>query len=396
MLTCCPLMLSDGRIIDRPGFDAASGILFNPQGADFPPIPNEPSQDEAIKARDHLRALFSELPFVDDTSKAVLLSALLTATSRPAYSCAPLFAFDAPAAGTGKSKLVDCCSILANGYECPVVSQGDDKNEFEKRLGTELIEGARMISIDNCEQPLGGVLLNQTMTQQFIKVRILGQSKAPLIANSAMVFATGNNLRFYGDMLRRGLICRLDAGVERPELRSFKQRDPVEVLRDNRALYVADALIILRAYHGAKDRVSTPPFGGFEGWSRLVRDALVWLGEKDPVSTIETARAEDPERQRLAAVILQWNAVLSDRSLTASEAVQTASAVDKNKFTYPDFRNALLEIAGDRGQINSYRLGKWLGRNKLKAVGAHRFAPDTPAYGNARWRLQTRNNEGWN
>jgi len=88
--------------------------------------------------------------------------------------------------------------------------------------------------------------------------------------------------------------------------------------------------------------------------------------------------------------------VLSDRSLTASEAVQTASAVDKNKFTYPDFRNALLEIAGDRGQINSYRLGKWLGRNKLKAVGAHRFAPDTPAYGNARWRLQTRNNEGWN
>ena len=94
-----------------------------------------------------------------------------------------------------------------------------------------------------------------------------------------------------------------------------------------------------------------------------MRDALVWLGEKDPVSTIETARAEDPERQRLAAVILQWNAVLSDRSLTASEAVQTASAVDKNKFTYPDFRNALLEIAGDRGQINSYRLGKWLGRN---------------------------------
>jgi putative DNA primase/helicase len=52
-----------------------------------------------------------------------------------------------------------------------------------------------MISIDDCEGPLGGPLLCQTATQHFIKVRLLGLSKAVLIVNRALVFATGNNLR---------------------------------------------------------------------------------------------------------------------------------------------------------------------------------------------------------
>ena len=45
------------------------------------------------------------------------------------------------------------------------------------------------------------------------------------------MFATGNNLMLYGDMLRRGLIGHLDARVERPELRTFAQEDPVRVLK---------------------------------------------------------------------------------------------------------------------------------------------------------------------
>jgi hypothetical protein len=52
--------------------------------------------------------------------------------------------------------LVNCCAILVNGHECQVISQGDDGTEFEKRLRAELLESSRMISIDNCEGPLGG------------------------------------------------------------------------------------------------------------------------------------------------------------------------------------------------------------------------------------------------
>ena len=162
-----------------------------------------------------------------------------------------------------------------------------------------MLEGARLISIDNCELSLGGALLCQTATQHFIKVRVLGFSKSVLIVNTALLFATGNNLKLYGDMLRRGLICRLDAGEERPELRTFEQEDPERALKRERGRYAVAALTVLRAYIIAGRPIRRQPLGGFEGWSDLVRNALLWLGEEDPVETVESARAEDPERQRL-------------------------------------------------------------------------------------------------
>ena len=37
------------------------------------------------------------------------------------------------------------------------------------------------------------------------------------------------------------------------------------------------------------------PFGSYAEWSRMVRSPLVWLGEPDPVGSIETTQAEDAE-----------------------------------------------------------------------------------------------------
>jgi hypothetical protein len=402
-LTSCPLLLADGRIVEWPGYDAASGILFDPQGTAFPPVPSKPSLDDARRALDDLKSLFAEFPFVDGAACSVLLSALLTSVSRLAYDFAPLHGFDAPVAGTGKSKLVDCCSILVSGHECPVISQGDDETEFEKRLGAELLEGRRIISVDNCEKPLGGPLLCQTATQHLILVRVLGFSRSVLIVNSALVLATGNNLKLYGDMLRRGLSCRLDAGEERPELRTFRQEDPVRVLKRDRGRYVVDILTTLRAYILAGRPIQQQPLGGFEGWSNLVRNALLWLGEADPCLTIESARDEDPERQHLEAIIAQWHTVLGNSSLTTREVITEACKTqpdptpnnqDHRSPVHPEFRNALLDVAGERGRVSARALGKWIGANKHKVAGKHRLAAARMLHGNARWRLQERNEDG--
>ena len=48
----------------------------------------------------------------------------------------------------------------------------------------------------------------------------------------------------------------------------------------------------MAAYLAAGRPVTKQPLGGFEGWSKLVRNALLWLGQVDPVETIESARAE--------------------------------------------------------------------------------------------------------
>lgn len=72
-----------------------------------------------------------------------------------------------------------------------------------------------MRHIDNCEEPLGGELLCQAMTQTSLKVRILGKSMNAEVPSYAMMFATGNNLTLEGDMTRRPIRATLDAGVER-------------------------------------------------------------------------------------------------------------------------------------------------------------------------------------
>jgi hypothetical protein len=162
---------------------------------------------------------------------------------------------------------------------------------------------------------------------------------------------------------------------------------------------------VLRGYIVADRPIRKSPLGGFEGWSDLVRNALIWLGEEDPVETIESARTEDPERQRLEAVITQWHSVLQNRSLTTDAVIKEACAMtlergtgydgsDLHVFCHPEFRNALLDVAGERDRVSVRRLGTWLGNNKHKVVGKHRLAAATEHDGLRRWKLEEGDGKG--
>ena len=403
-----PMLRPDGSILDEPGYDAATGILYEPRDVVYPPVPHEPTKADALAALDLLKGLISEFPFVPDdpeqtrtvapsASRSVALSGFLTPIHRRSLPAAPLHAFTAPAMGTGKSKLVDVASMIASGHEAPVLAQGKTEEEMEKRLGAALMAGDTLVSFDNCEQPLGGELLCQALTQQALEIRILGKSLNKKVLSNAAFFATGNNLVVIGDMTRRTLLCSLDARIERPETRAFSTEDPVKVVRRERAKYVVAALTILRAYHVAgRPKQATTPLGSFEDWSSSVRDALVWLGEPDPCQTMERSRAEDPRRQELAAVLHQWRNELGQHPVTVKELIDRATTkynpgpnLDFNPtgFACPDLREALLVVAGDGGAINSRRLGTWLGRNKGKVVEGLKLAPATMQDGNKRWQV---------
>ena len=116
--------------------------------------------------------------------------------------------------------------------------------------------------------------------------------------------ATGNNLTFKGDMTTRAIVCRLDAGIEKPEERRFDVDLKQEIPR-RRAELVASALTVLRAFivAGRPSLDKLTPFGRFETWSDLVRGALVWLGEPDPCATRGLIADRDPVRNELATLI---------------------------------------------------------------------------------------------
>jgi putative DNA primase/helicase len=160
---------------------------------------------------------------------------------RRSLPTAPMHAFSAPVAGSGKSLLVDIASVIATGHEAGVISQGTSDAEMDKRLGAALLAGDPIISIDNCEAPLGGELLCQMLSQTRVRTRILGQSAAPELTSGAFVAATGNNLTLVGDITRRALLCSLDPKHARPETRVF-DRDPIEAAKSARPQYVAATL----------------------------------------------------------------------------------------------------------------------------------------------------------
>lgn len=387
----CPTLRADGSILDLPGYDAQTGLLFDPQEERFPAIPRDPDRDMALRALAYLKDLISTFPFVSDADRSVALSGILTALVRRSLPTAPLHGFNAPAAGTGKSMLVDLASIIATARAAPVIAQGKSEEEMEKRLGAALIAGDVLIAIDNCEEPLGGELLCQTMTQTSLKVRILGKSLNAEVPSNAAIFATGNNLTLEGDMTRRAIRATLDAGVERPELRAF-DRDPVAMATALRGDYVSAGLTVLRAYHIAGKPEQCSPLGSFTEWSRWVRDSLVWLGEADPCETMEGMRDADPKLETLKAVAEQWHAVLQDDRVSVRELIERATEqrpqlYGKAEFIFPEFREALLTVAGEGGVINGRRLGKWIGAHQNRIVDGRRIMAAGTAAGCARWHL---------
>ncbi|WP_096700144.1 PriCT-2 domain-containing protein [Magnetospirillum sp. 15-1] len=392
-----PTLRADGSLLDQPGYDAATGLLYDPQGRFFPTIPAHPDRGLALSALRFLRGVIETFPFVTGADRAVALSGMLTATIRRSLPAAPLHGFNAPTAGSGKSLLVDIASMIASGRPAAVIAQGKTEEEMEKRLGATLIAGDPLISIDNCEIGLGGELLCQVLTQPMLKVRLLGKSLNIEVPSTAMVFATGNNLTVVGDMTRRAIRCTLDAGVERPELREF-DRDPVATVTATRGDYVAAALTILRAFHLAGRPQQTTPLGSFTEWSRWVRDGLIWLGEADPCATMEEVRGADPKLEALTTVIEQWHTHLGSRRVSVKEVIDVATdqapgLYTRGDFINPEFREALLAVAGDGGAINGRRLGKWLSANQGRIVNTMRIVPDGIISGISRWRLRGSSDE---
>ena len=393
-LTDVPTIRRDGSILAVPGYDGSTGLLFKPSGTKVPAVPQSPTKADALAALNILKTPLAGFPFVDETDRSVALSILMTSTCRTALGSAPLHAISAPTAGSGKSTIIDLACILRTGRVAATIAQGKTEEELEKRLASMFLEGDGFVAIDNCESPLGGEFLCQALTQSTLKVRPLGKSTVIEVPTAAVMTATGNNLTVFGDMNRRTLLCQLDPGVERPELRQFSF-DPVEVVLAQRGAMVAAALTVLRAYHVAGRPHQVSPLGSFADWSNLVRSALIWLGCADPCDTMEKVRKADPALAQIKAVMAQWTKVIGQKKVTtgdlntqAEEMVEVSLGSSSKKPKYPEFRDALLAVAGEGARINGRKLGKWLSKYEDRVVNGRKFLSPGTRGGQSVWILE--------
>jgi putative DNA primase/helicase len=356
-----PTITPDVRIIDKPGYDAESGLFcaFG-QITGYLRPPQAPTRDQALQAFRRLNAMFDAFPFVDEADRVALIAGILTALLRRVLPAAPLFAITAPSAGTGKTLLCETLAIVATNRRASVMSLGHDDAEFEKRLGGVLLAGDAVISIDNIERALRGDLLCQVATQQFVRLRPLGGSGMLNVPTHALLIATGNNLAVIGDLKRRVLMVRLDAHTERPEQRSF-DHDHIAEIQRLRGAIISDALTIVAAYlaAGAPRIDGLYAYGGFEQWDRMVRRPLAWLGCPDPLLTAEGLRESDPDLEAMRLLFSAWH------KSTQIHGPATAADVVGIESDH-DLREALQVVCAEK--INSRRLGFWLRSHRDKIV----------------------------
>lgn len=359
-----------------------------------PPIADKPDKAAAKAGLTKLKELLSEVAFSKQDNRerlncSVALAAILTAVLRGAFDLAPLFLFRAHMAGTGKSFLVDIISTIVTGRWCPVVTFDKSIEETQKRLGSLLLEAPPLISIDNLSGDLRGELIAQMVERPVVKVRILGRSEMPECEWRGVLFATGNNVTLVGDLTRRGLICNLDALSENPEHRKFKN-NPLAMSVNERGEYIAAALTIARAYLTSGDTAVCEPLGSYDDWSRHVREPLIWLGEPDPVNSLEEARKDDPNRGSTLRLIRAWKEHLGTTcAYKAREIIPIAAetkptsqigvGIPNYEPMRPEFNDLLLERAGvgrvGFERIDPARLGQWLKsiRGEVHAIQDDRY-----------------------
>nr|WP_052232374.1 hypothetical protein [Methylobacterium sp. ZNC0032] len=361
-----PTLRPDGSILSAPGYDPATRLFLAAPPTIFP-IDHKPSRQQAEAALAFLKRPLREFPFVSDADLSVALSGLITPVVRGCIKAAPMTAVNASTPGTGKSCLMDTIAAIAIGNYCPAISFGKTEEEAEKRIGTLMMYGQPLISIDNMNGVMYSDALCQYIERPQAKVRKLGESTMVDIHSTSTIYCNGNNIRIGGDLIRRTILCNLNAGVERPELREFSGNPVDEILAD-RARYISCALMLVKAYitAGRPDRLR--PLASFEEWSDNVRSALVWLGCADPVGSMLSMRADDPvinQRQRLFAT---WRSVIGiGVAKAAGDIVDMAKArASDGSLVNPDLRSAIFDILKDGNEETwAHRLGGWFGRNKL-------------------------------
>jgi hypothetical protein len=376
-----PTLRSDGSLLDAPGYDARTELYLVP-GVTLSSIPATPSREQALAALKLLKDLLSEFSFQQQKSgldRSVALSGILTTLLRGSLPAAPIILVRASTPGTGKSYLVDVIAAIATGSVCPVISASRNDEESEKRIGAVLLSGTTIVSLDNLTHDLGSEILCQVSERPVVRIRVLGRSEMPNCECHTAMFATGNNVNFKGDMVRRGLVCNLDTLDERPELREFKGDALTRACRD-RATYVAAALTIVRAYLAVGAPTVCKPFGSYGLWSTMVRSPLVWLGEPDPVSSIETIRSEDVELSQIREFFDLWKEHLRlDTAYTTARILEIANEQSSNVFQEHPLKEFFLKVAAARSretEISPERAGLWMKKISKRVVSGFRLVPE--------------------
>lgn len=395
-IVLAPTLRPDGSLIEAHGYDTATGLFFDSTDAPKLELLDRPSRDDALAAVEIIRDLLIDFPFQAPEHFSSALAALLTIIARHAVKgCTPVFPVRANRAGTGKGLLIDVLVTIALGTPPAAMANTVDDNEARKRLLAIALSADAVIKIDNVGEAdgLGTPVLDMAVTTGKVKDRLLGKSEDATATIKSVWFASGNAMTYNGDMHRRVCEIALLTLLDDPEQRlNLTHPRIVQHVQDERAVYLAAALTIMRAWFTAGcPTTDIPNWGSFEAWSDVIRQPIVWLDLPDPWKTRAQVKEKgDPKGLALAVLVENWDFLdATKRGVTSTEIVNQLDRKDlygeDSKATQTALAAAFSELMpwGSDSKINSKTIGKALAAVEKKT---HK----------GRWVEAKRNNKGIN
>src|SRR3989304_1410902 len=240
------------------------------------------------EAKNLLLDISCDFPFADIADgkhRSAWIAALITLLSRQAFTGpAPFFLFDANASRVGKGLLTDILIMIIAGQRASRYAFPHDQDELRKLITSVAMSGALYLLLDNIKGKLGGSTIENALTTTRWIDRLLGFNREINIPLNFVWLGTVNNATLTTDMAGRTLLCRMETDLERPELRAdFKYPDLLGYVKEHRKELATAALSIPANYIKAgRPDMHLPAWGGFEQWSNLVRNSIVWAGFSDP------------------------------------------------------------------------------------------------------------------
>lgn len=328
-----PVILPSGKVIATNGYDAETEIIFSIEEQIL--IPENPTREQVRDSLTFLWHPFSLFPYVDAGARSNCLAAILTAVVRRSVTTTLGIAVDAPQRGTGKTKLVRSVLALHCGQHpdlSPLPSGQSREEELRKKITSTLLDGRDHILFDNIVGNFDSQALAALMTSGQWADRILGKSQQYIGHARLLVGVNGNNLILSGELPRRFLQIRLDAGLENPFDRHF-DFDSEELVLEQRDQLVAAAITAIRGWFAAgAPGAGTASVGSFEDWGTLVRGPLRWFAEqgllpfdgfRDPMDSLVEAVENDPDQEDLAEFLAALHRLIEGQEVTAKTLLVT-------------------------------------------------------------------------
>lgn len=326
-----PIFTASGVLHDEVGYSYESKCWYEQHGVlDMEEIPSAPdAQHLALAKKMLLDELLGDFPFETEADKANSLALLLQPFARRLIAGpTPLHLVDAPAAGTGKSLLVDAVMRVSNGAPVTSMVECVKDEEWKKVLTSKFMSGQPIIFIDNISRTINSPSLASALTQPVWEDRVLGESSMFVGRIQHTWVATGNNVALSGELARRTVRTRLNAHSATPyEGREFKHADLLSWVATKRGELVWSALVLVRNWLATGKKPWTgKPLASFESWGSVMGGILEAAGIKEFMGNralMFDVSAENTEE--MTTFVEAWFAKFAEQELVARDLVDLAA-----------------------------------------------------------------------